>query len=386
MVSDLSKDGRFNKLPFVTGPPSFKYYAGTPLTTEKGINIGSLFILDTVVRPQLTTAQQSFLGSIAQIVMDHMETTREAIERRKVMRMSRGLNAFVEGKSYFGAEDYGSGGGNSEIGKSANNKTNSGQTGVRKEYQHTMKIERRSSSADSSMTEQARVSSKSTSLPPNPYSQEVPETARPLDEDILQSGSDADQRNENKDIGHKSTIKRAANLLRQSLDLQPGSGVVFLDTAMGLCGHDEGPILLNDAVNEDSEGGIDPLSHTRRNSVILSPATFHHDCPGNTRTRQKPADVIGFSVSEAAVSLQEVPESPRFTPLGEDLLQYLLKRYPRGNLWNFDEDGNLSSSEEEIISNESKSLGRRQVQNQKRLSIATMLQKHFLGGKLQIML
>lgn len=28
-VTDLSKDDRFNRLPFVTGPPNFRFYAGT---------------------------------------------------------------------------------------------------------------------------------------------------------------------------------------------------------------------------------------------------------------------------------------------------------------------------------------------------------------------
>ncbi len=100
-VNDLSKDERFSSLPFVTGYPYFKFYVGAPLTTKKGINIGSLFILDDKARPHLTEDQEEFLGSIAQIVMKHFETTSEAEERRKVMRMSMGLSSFVEGRSHF---------------------------------------------------------------------------------------------------------------------------------------------------------------------------------------------------------------------------------------------------------------------------------------------
>lgn len=98
-VTDLSKDERFNELPFVTGPPFFKFYAGTPLTTKKGINIGSLFIIDNEVREPLNTNQELFLGTVASTVMKHMETTSEAVERKKVTRLSLGMNAFVEGKS-----------------------------------------------------------------------------------------------------------------------------------------------------------------------------------------------------------------------------------------------------------------------------------------------
>ncbi|KAI4259617.1 MAG: hypothetical protein L6R42_004499, partial [Xanthoria sp. 1 TBL-2021] len=100
-VNDLSKDERFNQLPFVTGDPHFRFYVGTPLTTKNGVNIGSLFVLDTQVRPKLSPTQERFLGSIAATIMGHLEVNREAEERSKVLRMAKGLNAFVEGKSSF---------------------------------------------------------------------------------------------------------------------------------------------------------------------------------------------------------------------------------------------------------------------------------------------
>ena len=37
-VTDLSKDDRFNKLPFVTGPPNFRFYAGT-VSVPRGLEI-----------------------------------------------------------------------------------------------------------------------------------------------------------------------------------------------------------------------------------------------------------------------------------------------------------------------------------------------------------
>lgn len=49
-VTDLSADERFRKRAYVSGPPNLKYYLGIPLTTEKGVNIGSLCVLDA--KPQ----------------------------------------------------------------------------------------------------------------------------------------------------------------------------------------------------------------------------------------------------------------------------------------------------------------------------------------------
>lgn len=36
VVDDLSKDERFNELPFVTGSPNLRFYAGVPLITKRG--------------------------------------------------------------------------------------------------------------------------------------------------------------------------------------------------------------------------------------------------------------------------------------------------------------------------------------------------------------
>lgn len=98
-VTNMQEDARFKNLPFVCGPPYFKFYAGTPLTTKRGINIGSLFVLDDVARPTLSPDQVDFLGTMATVVMKHMEVTAEAEERKKILRLSTGMNAFVEGRS-----------------------------------------------------------------------------------------------------------------------------------------------------------------------------------------------------------------------------------------------------------------------------------------------
>jgi len=108
-ITDLSQDAQFNELPFVTGPPHFRFYAGAPLTTSNGINIGSIFILDNMTRKPLTPNQEAFLGTMAQTIMKHLEINREADERKKAMRLSMGMNAFVEGKGRLGRDQINAG-------------------------------------------------------------------------------------------------------------------------------------------------------------------------------------------------------------------------------------------------------------------------------------
>lgn len=110
IVPDLTQDERFSQLSIVTDAPHLRFYAGTPLTTSNGVNIGSFFIFDDKVRSGLTPNEETYFGSVAATIMSNLELAREAKERGKVLRMSRGLNAFVEGKDSvmigsYGAED-----------------------------------------------------------------------------------------------------------------------------------------------------------------------------------------------------------------------------------------------------------------------------------------
>lgn len=393
MVTDLSLDNRFNQLPFVTGPPYFKYYAGTPLTTNKGINIGSLFILDNVVRPPLTADQQSFLGSVAQIIMKHMEMFREAKERKKAMRMSRGLNAFMEGKSHLINEE--SLPGSSYMGHREEpmngqiNPASSSPSGRR----------RRARKQDGLTSDENSRQSKNASQVPSSLTDEsnnIPATGSAhshgvafsrdaklsTDQDTSQSESDVDISKENVEGGHKTTMARAADLLRQSLDLHSGGGVVYFDTTLGFSSRAEevptSPTMRDTAVKVGFEHEI--LKAVKQSSLILNSTAFRDDSVdgiSEVQKSEKLADIISFSMNRHIMSSQDEAQGlASFNPLGEGSLQYLVKRYPRGNIWSFDEDGSLSSSEED---NEKTTSSLRHARIQRRHYIASMLLKHFPG-------
>ena len=307
-VTDLSKDERFNGLPFVSGPPYFRFYAGTPLTTKKGVNIGSLFILDDVVRPRLSNDHEVFLATIAQTVMKHMEINMEAEERKKVMKLSLGMNAFVEGKNKLVPDAL-----TPQPGMASKDRPDSGGGSTK----------RRTDSGDKSLMNST-----------GPHS----------DQDSSQEDSDFGSTSKTVDTGHRTTFARAANIFRETLDLRDRGGVVYFDA-------------------------------TSRHRAEIS------DSHG--RKSQRLAEIVSYSTPESDLGLgnQSPEETKSFKAVDENLLHSLLARYPRGKIWSFDQEGSLSSSEEEPLSPRewTRTEGSTQTRANRKQIEAMLLQEIFPG-------
>ena len=144
------------------------------------------------------------------------------------------------------------------------------------------------------------------------------------------------------------TFERAANILCESLDVREKGGVVFYDTT----------------------------SRLRQATDTASPdnAAEHK--------AQRPATIVSFSTSEDPFGKVYKSDGIKsFNPIDENLLHSLLAKYRRGKLWSFDEDGCLSSSEEDIVSPRARteSEARRQSRAFRKQTEAVLLQKHFPG-------
>lgn len=75
IVPDATQDERFRDHPLVTGPHKIRFYAGTPLRTPQGVNIGTLCALDT--RPRnLSKKQVDALEDLATLVIEELELHR----------------------------------------------------------------------------------------------------------------------------------------------------------------------------------------------------------------------------------------------------------------------------------------------------------------------
>lgn len=84
IVEDTSLDERFYNNPLVTGNPHAKFYAGMPLKTSSGLNIGSLCIMDTEKR-ELTEEQKTAIKLLAKQVIKELELRKANLEYERII-------------------------------------------------------------------------------------------------------------------------------------------------------------------------------------------------------------------------------------------------------------------------------------------------------------
>lgn len=77
-VTNALEDSRFSDNPLVTGAPGIRFYAGIPLFTDDGVALGSLCVIDTKPRPQLSKHEMAMLQQLADLVMSRIEVLRDS--------------------------------------------------------------------------------------------------------------------------------------------------------------------------------------------------------------------------------------------------------------------------------------------------------------------
>jgi serine/threonine protein kinase len=91
IVPDAASDHRFSENPLVVNEPGLRFYAGAPLLTPDGYAIGTLSVLDRVLR-ELTDPQVEALRALARQVMAQVELR----HRRRSERQQSGEKLILE--------------------------------------------------------------------------------------------------------------------------------------------------------------------------------------------------------------------------------------------------------------------------------------------------
>jgi PAS domain S-box-containing protein len=81
VVPDAAADPRFADNPFVAGEFHLRFYAGAPLRSREGRNLGTLCLIGLEPRPDLTPVERQLLRDLADLVTEALEAHRDFCER-----------------------------------------------------------------------------------------------------------------------------------------------------------------------------------------------------------------------------------------------------------------------------------------------------------------
>ncbi|KAH9902863.1 hypothetical protein C8Q73DRAFT_633609 [Cubamyces lactineus] len=95
VVLDAREDWRFAKNPLVIGHPHVRFYAGCPLRTHDGYNIGTLAIMDDTPRREFSPRHRHTLKEFAQIAMRELELWKDKIQLRIRDRIQSSMEQFT---------------------------------------------------------------------------------------------------------------------------------------------------------------------------------------------------------------------------------------------------------------------------------------------------
>ncbi|KAG0292252.1 His Kinase A domain containing protein, partial [Dissophora globulifera] len=97
IILDTKADKRFQAFPIVAGSPGIRFYAGAPLTTSDGFNLGALCLMDFEPRASFSERERSLLIDFASVVMREMELWNDQVQLCIRNRMMRDVTRWVRG-------------------------------------------------------------------------------------------------------------------------------------------------------------------------------------------------------------------------------------------------------------------------------------------------
>lgn len=95
IVLDTHLDWRFARNPLVVESPNIRFYAGAPLRTQDGFNLGALAVFDDQPRAEFSPRQRHTLKEFAAVAMRELELWRDKIQLRIRDRIQNSMELFT---------------------------------------------------------------------------------------------------------------------------------------------------------------------------------------------------------------------------------------------------------------------------------------------------
>ncbi|KAI0127461.1 hypothetical protein BJ170DRAFT_683302 [Xylariales sp. AK1849] len=354
IIDDLNKDPRLCNKPFCLPGSPARFYAAVPIRTVKGIHIGVYCVINDepiVGDPAWKKSVTQVLYNISGAIMNYLETKRSKVAHRRSERMVRGIGSFVDNKSTL--SDWRSG-----LNSAAFEDTPGEEGALNSVQQQAMQRTPDELTRDDLATS---------------YVEEQPRTARrdadagaPLRVRPVNQRQDSRRLDEigNQHVSIEDIFSKAANIIRESVETE---GVLFVDANTGSFG-----ALVDKHKSGNLSSSSSPAS-TSSDEARSDPAyeDVHHSCR-----------ILGFSTTDIS-SINTDRASAGHDALPAKLLSTLLRRYPRGKIFNFDGDGvpqTSDSSESEQISPLSPTSGPKPSRTKQGSRSKNPFTRHLEGG------
>jgi signal transduction histidine kinase/GAF domain-containing protein len=370
VVPDLRIDDRFCTLPAVTEREGSRFCAGVPIKSYNGAIIGVFCVIGNQPREGLGSVEMEFLQDMSKTIMDHLDAYRVRREFDRSSRMVRGLGSFVENRGTM-----------SGLGEELLLGSSEGQRGREGAFNSLQQEKLREAEREENPQPSTDPHSREPKASPTtdtkdwydqsqqPPSQGEPLIKKPLERSIKSwlnqpnpgaesalppendPSQEGDEDVDTSKLPHEATttsppapaddlqqlFSRAANIIRESIEVE---GALFFDASVGYWGG-----LLESGRRDGSEGGSSTTSGTSVTSSSGDDDALPTRSTIRTHTDETTCDVFGFSMTEGS-SIDGKEASARHLTVPERFLRVLLRRYPRGKIFNFTADGKHVSETE----------------------------------------
>ncbi|KAF6807250.1 sensor histidine kinase response [Colletotrichum sojae] len=331
IISDLANDPTAADRPLLNTWLRPRFYAGVPIRTRRGINIGVFCVFGDEPRSELDRVSIELMRGVSQTIMDHLDARRTSESHRKAVRMVRGMGSFVEGKSTMsgwkhGPQDF-------SIDPALEGALNRNQQQLQDEEDARDGVE--GASEDDLQDPSSTASPRNPTPSPRRSSGQGPVPSLIPEPSVNSISSDPAPAQTDEDT-HMDVIRhvfsKASNIIRESIEVE---GVVFLDASIGsfagLATKPSAKVSPSGAASSSSSSSDEVYKQQRVKGSSPEEA--------DVRCR-----MLGHSNSVSS-SIDQQLGSQAHPCFSERFLSKLLRRYPRGKIFSFDENGYLQSSD-----------------------------------------
>ncbi|KAF4963924.1 hypothetical protein FSARC_8104 [Fusarium sarcochroum] len=321
LIPDLMADARLSKIPHPLSECPARFYAAVPIRSPTGVDIGVYCVVDPQPRAvdAWSHSDTKALREISSNIMSYLQSKSVGDAYRRSVRMTRGIGSFVEKESTMAGWRAGANSPAFHDDSTREGALNSEQQALQKfrglSLQNTLPVH---------VSTQPNTAAETTAISSGGLGQANMTSTLTPSMSVRESDANV------KDRAMANIFSRAANLIREGIEIE---GVLFLDANF-------------------ETSATDTMLHRGENPSAPESSSSSDEAISQTPDEEDSSScgIIGFATSSSSsINLDVSPNLPVAMPMR--LLAALLRRYPAGKIFNFDEDGGLlcsGSSEDDL--------------------------------------